>query len=69
MITNWAKRLSGSPSLPSATLSQFLWFNSNIKIDNKSIFIAEFVSENISFVGQIFHENCKTKSWGYIKLE
>ena len=39
MITNWAKCLSCSPSLPSAILFQLLWFNSNIKIDNKSIFI------------------------------
>ena len=69
MITNWAKCLSGSPSLPSAILSQFLWFNSNIKIDNKSIFISDFASKNINFVGQIFHENGKTKSWDYIKSE
>ena len=39
MITNWAKCLSCSPSLPSAILFQLLWFNSNIKTDNKSIFI------------------------------
>ena len=52
-----------SPSLLSAILSQFLWFNSNIKIDNKSIFISDFAGKNISFLGQIFHENGKTKSW------
>ena len=69
MIINWAKCLSGSPSLPSAILSQFLWFNSNIKIDNKSIFISDFASKDINFIGQIFHENGKTKSWNYIKSE
>ena len=58
-----------SPSLPSAILSLFLWFNSNIKTDNKSIFISDFASKNISFVGQILHENGKAKSWYYIKLE
>ena len=58
-----------SPSLPSAILSQFLWFNSNIKTDNKSIFISDFASKNINFVGQILHENGKTKSWYHIKLE
>ena len=51
MITNWTKCLSGSPSLPPAILCQFSWFNSNIKIDNKSIFISDFASKNISFVG------------------
>ena len=70
MITIWAKCLSGSPSsLPSAILSQCLWFNSNIKIDNKSIFISDFASKNIDFVGQIFHKNGKTKPWDYIKSE
>ena len=69
MITNWTKFLSCSPYLPSAILSQFVWFNLNIKIDNKSIFISGFVSKNISFVGQIFHENGKTKSWDYVKSE
>ena len=69
LITNWTKCLSCSLSLPSQILSQFLWFNSNIKIYNKNIFISDFASKNIHFVGQIFHENGKTKSWDYIKSE
>ena len=28
-----------------------------------------FKSKNITFISQIFHENGKTKSWDYIKLE
>ena len=67
IIKNWVKYLSCFPFLPSVILSQFLWFNSNIKINNKSIFISGFVSKNISFVGQIFHDNDKTKSWDCIK--
>ena len=55
--------------LSSAILSQFLWLNSIIKIDNKSIFIADFPSKSINFVGHIFHENGKTKSWDYIESE
>ena len=51
-----------SPLL-SAICSQFLWFNLNIKIDIKSIFISDFAGKNISFLDQIFHENGKTKSW------
>ena len=46
-----------------------LCFNSNIKIDTKSIFISGFASKNITFVGQIFHGNGKNKSWDYIKSE
>ena len=68
-ITNWVKCLSYSPSLPSAILSQFWWLNSNIKINNRSIFISDFASKNINFVCQIFHENGKTKPWDYIKSE
>ena len=69
MITNWAICLSYSPFLPSAILSRFLWFNLDIKIDNKNIFISGFASKNINFVGHIFHENGKTNSWDYIKSE
>ena len=69
MITNWAKCLSSSPSSSSAILSQLLWFNLNIKTDNKNIFISDFASKNIDFVCQIFHKNGKTKSWDYIKSE
>ena len=69
MIKNWAKCLSSSPSSPSAILSQLLWFNLNIKTDNKSIFISDFGSKNINFVRQIFHKSAKTKSWDYIKSE
>ena len=69
MITNWAKYLSCSLCLQLAILFQFLWFNSNIEIDNKSIFISDFASKNINFVGQIFHGNDKIKSWDYIKSE
>ena len=33
------------------------------------IFISWFASKNIYFVGQMFQENGKTKSWDYIKSE
>ena len=44
----------------------FLWLNSNIKNDNKSIFISGFASKNINFVGQFFHANGKTNNNGII---
>ena len=55
--------------LPSAILFWFLYFNSNIKLANKSIFISGFASKKITFVGHIFHENGKIKSWDDIKPE
>ena len=57
------------PYLPSAILSKFLWFESNIEIDNKKIFFSSFANKNINFVGQIFHHNGKTKSWDCTKSE
>ena len=69
MIINWTKCLSCSPYFSPAILSQFLWFNWNIRIANKSMFISGFASKNINFAGQIIHENGKTKSWDYIKSE
>ena len=54
MITNWEKCLLCSPYLPSAILSQFLWFNSNVKINKKSIFISGFASKNIDLLVRFF---------------
>ena len=65
MLTNWEKCLFCTPYLPSAILSKFIWFNASIKNDNKGIFISDFASKNNNFVGQMFCDNGKTKSWGY----
>ena len=69
MTTNWAKNLSCFLYLPSALLSQLLWFNSNI--DSKGTFISGFASHSINFVGQIFDDNGKTvaRSWVDVKSE
>ena len=58
MTTNWAKNWSCSLYLPSALLSQLLWFNSSI--DSKGTFISGFASHIINFVCQIFDDNGKT---------
>ena len=39
---------------PSAISSQFLWFNSQIQIGNKSVFFPSFSERNINFIGQLF---------------
>lgn len=67
IMKNWAKHFSCSLYLPSAILCKFFWFNSNIRTDNKGIFISYFASKRSYFVGQIFHDNAKTKSSGCIK--
>lgn len=67
IIKNWAKHFSCSLYLPSAILCKFFWFNSDIRTDNKGIFISCFASKRFYFVGQIFHDNAKTKSSDCIK--
>ena len=63
MITNWAKCLSGSPSSEPGILSQFLWFNLNITIDNKSIFVVQVFHEMARLNhGIILHQNTNLKA-------
>ena len=38
----WTKYYSNQPSLPSTIISQYLWFNSFIKIDNNVVFHRKF---------------------------
>ena len=42
----WSKYYSNQPSLPSTIVSQYLWFNSFIKIDNKIVFHRKFSEKN-----------------------
>ena len=43
----WSKYDSNQPSLHSTIISQYLWFNSFIKIDNKVVFQRKFLKNNI----------------------
>ena len=40
ILKNWRLHLTSTPVLPSAIAPQALWYNKNIKIDNKSIYLA-----------------------------
>ena len=46
-----------------SNLSQFLWFNSQIQIGNKSVFFSYFSERNINFVGQMFKAGGAVKPW------
>ena len=43
----------------SAIASQALWYNKNIKIDNKSIYLAEFSKKGLNCIGYLFNERQK----------
>ena len=57
IINSWCKCYSCTPEVPSLVSSQFLWYNSYIKIDNKVICYKYFVDKIINYVSNLFDEN------------
>ena len=55
--------------MPSAILSQFLWFNNLICIDNSSRYFRCFSEKGINFISDLFDLNGHLKSWNDIRLE
>ena len=66
--TKWKQNLFFPPTVPSAILSEFLWFNSNIPIDKKTAYFHKFSEKNVNFVGQLF-QNGKLKKWNSLQQE
>ena len=66
MVISWSKHLSSSPETPSQVLSQFLWYNNYIKIDNAVMHFEKFSNKNINFLSQLF-ENVRIISWVSLK--
>ena len=54
---------------PSCHRSQYLWFNKDIKINNKLFHFQDFLRENINFVEHLCKPSGVFKSWGEIKTE
>ena len=50
IITAWSRNLACEPDIPSAILSQFLWYNNIICIDNSAIHFRCFSKKGINFV-------------------
>ena len=69
IFKNWCLYLTSTPALPSTIASQALWYNKNIKIDNKSIYLAEFSKKVLNCVGHLFNERQKLKTWEELKQE
>ena len=69
IIIAWSKNLSTEPKVPSSILSQFLWFNEYIKVDNTSIYFSYFADEGLGYVNQLFDSNGKLFSWEDIKMQ
>ena len=69
MFCNWEKYLSTNPETPLRILSQYLWFNKFIIVDNSYVNFTNFSNKDINFVNDLVNENCNFKSWETLKNE
>ena len=69
IITAWSRNLACKPDIPSAILSQFLWYNNLICIDNSAIHFRCFSKKRINFVSHLFDSNGQLKPWDNIRFE
>ena len=70
MLMSWKKYFLSLPIItPSCVLSQFLRFNSYIKIDNKAFYLKFFSTKNINFIIQLFNIYGSVKNWNILKTE
>ena len=68
ILMNWKKYFIESPITPSRVLSQFIWYNSYIKIDSKAIYLKSS-TKNINFVTQLFNTDGSVKNRNILKTE
>ena len=66
---NWKKCFIASLIRPSGVLSQFIWYKSYIRIDNKPVYLKSFSITNINFITQLFNTDGSVKNWKILKTE
>ena len=65
----WSICFHSAPAVPSIILFEFLWFNRNIKVNNRPIFFKYFSEKGVNFVAHIMKENGEIKSWNDLENE
>ena len=65
---NWKTHFSSSPETQACLLSQFLWFNKYIQIEDNPVWLTKFAVKNINFLSQLCKEG-NLKPWDDLKLE
>ena len=68
IFINWKTHFSSNPEAPACLLSQFLWFNKYIEIENNPMCLTKLAAKNIDFLSQLF-EGGSVKSWNDLKIE
>ena len=69
ILLNWKNVFSKAPETLSSILSQFLWYNIYIQIDEGDVHISRFSQKGLSFVSQLFDKNGTIKAWRLLKQE
>ena len=67
ILIKWINNYTAKPTLPFMILSEFIRFNSDIKVDNKPVNFSFFSDKNV--IGQLFNDSGSMKSWKDIKTE
>ena len=52
----------------SCIMSQYLWPNRFIIVDNSYVNFTNFLTRNINFIRDLVNENCNFKSWETLKM-
>ena len=63
LFRNWSKYLLSFVNIPCSILSQPIWYNKNIKIGSKPIYVEEFVKQNFFFLYDFFNSGNEFKTW------
>ena len=69
MLMHWKKYIIAHAKTPSCVLCQFLLHSSFINIDNKTVYLKFFSTNNINFTTQLLHWDGSVKNWNILKSE
>ena len=61
IILYWKKYLAMMTEIPSCILSQYMWYNANIRVDKTPIQFSRSSEKNI--VSQLFNNSGSNKKW------
>ena len=69
IFIKWINNFTSKSTIPSMVLPEVIWFNSNIKVDSKSVHFSFFSEKKKNFIGQLFNDNGNIKPWKDLKIE
>ena len=67
ILRNWKKYFSTNPETSSCILSQYLWFNKFITVDNSYVNFTNFSTKNVNFNSDLANKNSNCKIWETLK--